>query len=90
MIETTKKERVGKIGVVLAGGGAGLPALRRAITRSRWLGFGVGLKHLPSTPKWAHQLESAQEFDILFAQLSAAFGAAISNSTMAQAARSQS
>jgi molecular chaperone DnaK (HSP70) len=84
MVEAAKKARSGKIGVVLAGGGAGLPPLQRAIAKRRWLGFGVGLKHMPSTPKWAHQLESAKEFDILFAQLSAAFGAAISSSTMAQ------
>lgn len=85
MIAAAKAQGQRRIGVVLAGGGSCLPALKKAITRPRWLGFGVKLEHLPATPKWAHELASAQEFDTLFAQLSAAFGAAISGSSQASA-----
>jgi molecular chaperone DnaK (HSP70) len=85
MVAAAKQHGQRRIGVVLAGGGSCLPALRKAITRPRWLGFGVRLEHLPATPRWAHELATAQEFDALFAQLSAAFGAAISSSNLARA-----
>jgi molecular chaperone DnaK (HSP70) len=84
MVSAAKAQGQRRIGVVLAGGGSRLPALSKAIVRPRWLGFGVQLSHLPTTPKWAHELATAQEFDTLFAQLSAAFGAAISSSTQAR------
>jgi molecular chaperone DnaK (HSP70) len=85
MIATAKAQGQRRIGVVLAGGGSSLPALKKAITRPRWLGLGLRLEHLPATPRWAHELATAQEFDTLFAQLSAAFGAAISGSNQTHA-----
>jgi molecular chaperone DnaK (HSP70) len=85
MVAAAKEQGQRRIGVVLAGGGSCLPPLRKAITRRRWLGFGVRLEHLPATPRWAHELATAQEFDALFAQLSAAFGAAISSSNQTRA-----
>jgi hypothetical protein len=85
MIAAAKAQGQRRVGVVLAGGGSCLPPLRKAISRPRWLGFGVRLEHLPATPRWAHELATSQEFDALFAQLSAAFGAAISSSNQARA-----
>ena len=67
-----------RIGVVLAGGGAHLPAVQAMVMHKRWLGFGIKLTLLPSTPLWVQELETAQELDPLFSQLSAAFGAALS------------
>jgi Hsp70 protein len=78
VVKAARQQRARKIGVVLAGGGSRLPALRALITRPRWVGFGMKIVYLPATPAWAHELGSAQEFESLFAQLSAAFGAAIS------------
>ncbi len=83
MLAAAKAQGQRRIGVVLAGGGSNLPALKKAITRPRWLGLRMRLEHLPATPQWAHELATAQEFETLFAQLSAAFGAAISGSNRA-------
>lgn len=78
LAEHGRREGVRRIGVVVAGGGSQLPAIRDMIMRRRWAGFATSLKHLPSTPPWVRELDSAQEFEPLFSQLSAAFGAAIS------------
>jgi hypothetical protein len=66
------------IGVVLAGGGSRLPAIQKMVLKKRWLGPRVRVERMPITPAWANQLSSAHEWESLFAQLSVAFGAAIS------------
>ncbi len=86
VVQASRKERIRRIGVVLAGGGSRLPALRKAILKPRWIGLGSRLDHLPTTPHWGHGLASEAEFNTLFSQLSAAFGAAISSSEHARAA----
>jgi hypothetical protein len=48
------------------------------VQRKRWMGLGVRVESMPTTPAWANQLKSAHEWENLFAQLSVAFGAAIS------------
>ncbi|MES1200123.1 MAG: rod shape-determining protein [Pseudomonadota bacterium] len=78
VLQVGVRERVGTVGVVLAGGGAHLPAVRKMVARKRWFGPPIKIVNLPTTPAWAHELGSAAEFESLFAQLSAAFGAAIS------------
>lgn len=80
VVRSCRRDRIRRIGVVLAGGGSRLPALRKAITRPRWTGFDVAIQHLPTTPSWGQALASGDDFDSMFAQLSAAFGAAISSS----------
>jgi len=80
VLRNCRRERIRQLGVVIAGGGSRLPALRRAVTRPRWNTHGVRIVHLPTTPRWGNALASAAHFDALFAQLSAAFGAAISSS----------
>ncbi|MBY0564273.1 MAG: Hsp70 family protein [Hyphomonadaceae bacterium] len=84
VVRSCRRDGIRRVGVVLAGGGSRLPALRRAIMRPRWTGFGVQIVHLPTTPAWGHGLASSSDFDALFAQLSAAFGAAISSSEFAR------
>ena len=78
LAEFGRRQGVRRIGVVLAGGGAHLPAVQAMVMHKRWLGFGIKLTLLPSTPLWVQELETAQELDPLFSQLSAAFGAALS------------
>jgi molecular chaperone DnaK (HSP70) len=78
LVQVARSEGVRSIGVVLAGGGARLPALREAIMRRRWMAPGMRVKHLPDTPAWMRELGSGQEFEPLFSQFGAAFGAAIS------------
>ncbi|HVZ99238.1 MAG TPA: Hsp70 family protein [Caulobacterales bacterium] len=78
VLQVSRRARTPKIGVVLAGGGSRLPAIKAMVTKKKWRGFNVKVVHLPTTPAWAHELDSAEEFESLFAQLSAAFGAAIS------------
>ena len=87
VVRTCRREGIRRVGVVIAGGGSRLPALRRAIMKPRWSGFGVRVVHLPTTPKWGHALASRGEFDAMFAQLSAAFGAAISSSEHSRSVR---
>jgi len=86
VVQECRQARIRRIGVVLAGGGSQLPALRRAVIKPRWIGLGAKLLHLPTTPRWGHGLKTTAEFDALFAQHSAAFGAAISSSDHARAA----
>ncbi len=82
LIQAGRREGVTSIGVVLAGGGARLPAIRNAIAKPRWMGLtnmlGVRIRHLPETPAWVAALGSARDYEPLFTQVSAAFGAAIS------------
>jgi hypothetical protein len=77
LVEAGRGENARSIGVVLAGGGAHLPAIRRMILKRRWTGL-MRVKHLPGTPVWVSELESANDLGPVFSQLSAAFGAAIS------------
>ena len=77
LVEAGRDEKVRSIGVVLAGGGAHLPAIRRMILKRRWTGL-MQVKHLPDTPLWVGDMESAHDLGPVFSQLSAAFGAAIS------------
>jgi molecular chaperone DnaK (HSP70) len=79
-----RREGARKIGVVLAGGGSHLPAIHKMIAKKRWLGPGVRIERLPMTPAWAHEAGSARDFESLFAQLSVAFGAAISGPEQTQ------
>jgi molecular chaperone DnaK (HSP70) len=78
LVQVARAEGIRSIGVVLAGGGARLPALREAITKKRWMAPGMRIKHLSATPTWVRELGSGQEFEPLFSQFGAAFGAAIS------------
>ncbi|MBS0386812.1 MAG: rod shape-determining protein [Proteobacteria bacterium] len=80
LVQAGRREGVRCIGVVLAGGGSRLPAIRAAIARRRWTGLGMRIKHLPSTPAWVQALGAEKNYDYepLFSQVSAAFGAAIS------------
>ena len=78
VVQVGAREGARTIGVVLAGGGSHLPAIRKLVTQKRRVGLRMKIVHLPTTPAWAHELGSAAEFESLFAQLSAAFGAAIS------------
>jgi hypothetical protein len=77
-MEAGRTEGVRRIGVLLAGGGSHLPAIRRAVMRWRWINSKTRIEHLPQVPSWAREISASQEFGPLFAQLSAAFGAAIS------------
>jgi hypothetical protein len=78
LVEAARREGVNTIGVVLAGGGSRLPALRNAIIKRRWTGLGMKIVHVPDTPAWVSTLGPTQEYAPLFSQMSAAFGAAIS------------
>jgi len=78
VVHVGRRDGARRVGVVLAGGGSRLPAIQQMVLKKRWLGPGVSLVRLPTTPTWANQLSSAREFENLFAQLSVAFGAAIS------------
>ncbi len=78
LVQAGRREGISRIGVVLAGGGSGLPAIRSAITRRRWMGPGMRVIHLPDTPAWVSALRQGQDYAPLFSQMSAAFGAAIS------------
>jgi hypothetical protein len=79
LVQAAQREGVRSIGIVLAGGGSRIPALRAAMTKRRWTGL-ARIKHLPGTPAWVQALGAEKNFDYepLFAQVSAAFGAAIS------------
>ncbi|MBI3438534.1 MAG: rod shape-determining protein [Proteobacteria bacterium] len=79
LVQAAQRDGVRSIGIVLAGGGSRIPALREAITKRRWTGL-VRIRHLASTPAWVQALGAEKNFDYepLFAQVSAAFGAAIS------------
>ena len=79
LVQAAQAEGVRSIGIVLAGGGSRIPALRAAVTKRRWTGL-ARIRHLPSTPSWVQALGAEKNFDYepLFAQVSAAFGAAIS------------
>lgn len=85
VVRTSRRDRSGKIGVVLAGGGANMPAIRAMVSKARPRLLGLKIEVLPATPNWAHQLSSVKEFEALFGQLSAAFGAAISRPVAAGA-----
>ncbi len=85
LVQASRREGVSSIGVVLAGGGAHLPAIRNAISRRRWVGLGVRIRHLPDTPAWVRTLNPVQDYAPLFSQMSAAFGAAISAPEQAEA-----
>lgn len=85
LVQAGRRDGVSSIGVVLAGGGSRLPALRNAIAKPRWMGLGVAIKHLPETPAWVAALGSARDYEPLFSQVSAAFGAAISAPAPSQA-----
>ena len=78
LVQAGRRGGVSSIGIVLAGGGSRIPAIRKAIMKPRWMGLGVRIKHLPETPAWVRDLGSAQDYEPLFSQVSAAFGAAIS------------
>jgi molecular chaperone DnaK (HSP70) len=78
LVQAGRRDGARSIGIVLAGGGAHIPAIRNAITKRRWTGPGMRIKHLPGTPAWVSALGDAQAYEALFSQVSAAFGAAIS------------
>ena len=78
LVQAGRREGVNSIGIVLAGGGSRLPAIRKAMAKPRWMGMGMRIKHLPDTPAWVAALGSARDYEPLFSQVSAAFGAAIS------------
>ena len=78
LMQAGRRGGVSSIGVVLAGGGSRIPAIRNAIVRPRWMGLGVRIKHLPETPAWVRDIDSENDYEPLFSQMSAAFGAAIS------------
>ena len=77
-MQAGRRDGARSIGIVLAGGGAHIPAIRNAITKRRWTGPGMRIKHLPGTPAWVSALGDAQAYEALFSQVSAAFGAAAS------------
>lgn len=79
LVQAAQREGVRSIGIVLAGGGSRIPAIRSAVAKRRWTGL-VRIKHLPSTPAWVQALGAEKNYDYepLFSQVSAAFGAAIS------------
>lgn len=72
------KSSMGRIGVLLAGGGANIPALRDAIEK-RCSRSGVArLQPMAHLPAWVGEHSSAGELGSVFPQLSAACGAALS------------
>ncbi len=77
MARVVRGERGRRIGVVLAGGGAHLPSTIAMVKRARNIGFSISVELLPTSPRWASDLNSEAEFAALFSQMSVAFGAAI-------------
>lgn len=77
LADAARADRLRTIGIVLAGGGAHLPALRAALCKRTAIGP-IKLEFLPSIPPWLQDRPDAREFEPFFPQLSAAIGAAIS------------
>ncbi|MBX9745774.1 MAG: rod shape-determining protein [Hyphomonadaceae bacterium] len=67
-----------RVGVLVTGGGAHVPALQKAVRALPRRVAGIAVEHLTQAPEWFGALAGASALPAVFAQLSPACGAALS------------
>jgi molecular chaperone DnaK (HSP70) len=77
LVDTARGHGFRSVGVVLAGGGVSLPAMRAALSKRKSVRR-VKIRFLSEAPHWLHRGAHGGAFSPVFSQLSAALGAAIS------------
>ena len=76
LVADFRGSRPKRIGLILAGGGSHLPSTIHMARKFKSVD-GIKIELVPTSPRWASDLNSNTEFEALFAQMSVAFGAAI-------------